>query len=96
MPNVGKFAETNLVIKIKAEDLNPPVLTASDTIGKQTAENVNNNKNYNFQFFFLGYIEENSVVGTVVTNAKGDNISFSISDADHTPGNISNLGNLRS
>ena len=44
MPNVGKFAETNLVIKIKAEDLNPPVLTASDTIGKQTAENVNNNK----------------------------------------------------
>ena len=40
MPNVGKFAETNLVIKIKAEDLNPPVLTASDTIGKQTAENI--------------------------------------------------------
>ena len=36
MPNVGKFAETNLVIKIKAEDLNPPVLSASDTIGKQT------------------------------------------------------------
>ena len=34
MPNVGKFAETNLVIKIKAEDLNPPVLSASDTIGK--------------------------------------------------------------
>ena len=55
MPNVGKFAETNLVIKIKAEDLNPPVLTASDTIGKQTAENVNNNKNYNFQFFFRIY-----------------------------------------
>ena len=43
---------------------------------------------YWFDNLFAGYIEENSVVGTVVTNAKGDNISFSISDADHTPGNL--------
>ena len=31
---------------------------------------------------FIGYIEENSVVGTFVTNAKGENITFKISDSD--------------
>ena len=29
------FAETTLEIKIMAEDLNPPKLTVSDTIGKE-------------------------------------------------------------
>ena len=30
----------------------------------------------------IGYIDENSVVGTLVTNSKGENITFQISDAD--------------
>ena len=30
----------------------------------------------------IGYIDENSVVGTVVANSKGENITFQISDAD--------------
>ena len=53
--------DSQLLIKVLAEDLSPPVLTVSSAIG---------------------YVDENSVVGTFVQNAEGKNISFEISDMD--------------
>ena len=54
-------ADTFVIIRVLAEDLSPPVLSASSPIG---------------------YVDENSNIGTPVLDANGNNITFKLADAD--------------
>lgn len=57
-----RFATARLLIQVHAEDINPPVLIATSTIG---------------------FVPENSKIGTRVKDQRGQEIKFVVTDADH-------------